>query len=78
MRLLVITQAGGTDITEIKVHRGAKKIAARISEILDEQFSETKVYQWRDAGKIRTYSIGPSICVRDDTLIEDLTGQSAA
>jgi hypothetical protein len=75
---LVITRRKGPYIIEIKVHRGAKKIAARISEIFDEEFPEERVYQWRDTGKIRTFNIGPNICIRDDILIEDLTGQRVA
>jgi hypothetical protein len=61
-------------ITHIK----AKKIAQRISEILAEPFSEERVYQWRAAGKIRCFTIGSSVAARDDTLVEDLTGQRAA
>jgi hypothetical protein len=63
---------------QIIVHRTAKRIAVRIGEILGEQFPEERVYQWRDTGKLRTFSIGPNICIRDDILVEDLTGQRAA
>jgi hypothetical protein len=62
----------------IKVHRTAKKIAARISEVFGESFPEERVYQWRDTGKLRTFQIGPNVCIRDDILLEDLTGQRAA
>jgi hypothetical protein len=61
----------------VKVHRTAKKIAARISEIFGEPFPEERVYQWRDTGKLRTFKIGPQDCIRDDVLLEDLTGQHA-
>jgi hypothetical protein len=44
----------------IKVHRTAKKIAARISEVFGEPFPEERVYQWRDTGKLRTFNIGPN------------------
>jgi hypothetical protein len=64
--------------TAVKVHRKAKKIAERITEILGEPFPEERVYQWRDAGKLRTFNIGPNVCIRDDVLLEDLTGQRAA
>jgi hypothetical protein len=60
------------------VHRTAAVIARRISEILGENFPEERVYQWADAGKIRIYRIGQNICARDDTLVEDLTGQRGA
>jgi hypothetical protein len=60
------------------VHRTARKIAKRAGEILGEEFPEERVYQWRDAGKLRTFKIGPNDCIRDDVLIEDLTGQRAA
>jgi hypothetical protein len=56
------------------IHRTAPKIAKRISEVLGENFPVERVYQWRDAGKIRTFNLGPNVCARDDTLIEDLTG----
>jgi hypothetical protein len=62
----------------IIVHRTAKRIAGRIGEILGEEFPEERVYQWRDTGKLRTFNIGPNVCIRDDILIEDLTGQRAA
>jgi hypothetical protein len=65
------------DQQKIIVHRTAKKIADRISEIFNEPFPEERVYQWRDTGKLRTFNIGPNVCIRDDILIEDLTGQRA-
>ena len=58
-----------------RVHRTAPVIAKRISEILGEKFPDERVYQWADAGKIRIFRIGPNIAARDDTLVEDLTGQ---
>jgi len=61
-----------------RVHRTAPAIARRISEILGEKFPDERVYQWADAGKIRVFRIGPNVCARDDTLVEDLTGQRAA
>ena len=62
--------------TAPRVHRTAAVIARRISEILGEDFPEERVYQWAQAGKIRIFRIGPNVCVRDDMLIEDLTGAS--
>jgi hypothetical protein len=62
----------------VKVHRTAKRIAARIAEVFGEPFPEERVYQWRDTGKLRTFNIGPQIAIRDDVLLEDLTGQRAA
>jgi hypothetical protein len=59
----------------VRVLRTAPVIAKRIGEILGEEFPEERVYQWRDAGKIRTFNIGPNVCIRDDTLVEDLTGR---
>jgi hypothetical protein len=61
--------------TTPRVHRTASVIARRIGEILGENFPEERVYQWADAGKIRIFRIGPNIAARDDTLVEDLTGQ---
>jgi hypothetical protein len=61
-----------------RVHRTAPVIARRIGEILGEEFPEERVYQWADAGKIRVFRIGPNVCARDDTLVEDLTGQRTA
>ena len=53
-----------------RVLRTAPVIAKRIGEILGEPgFPPERVYQWRDAGKIRTFNIGPNVCARDDTLI---------
>jgi hypothetical protein len=60
-------------MAEIRVHRGASRIAARISEIFGEEFPESRVYQWRDAGKLRTFTIGANVCIRDDVLVEDLS-----
>jgi hypothetical protein len=57
-------------------HRTARKIAERISQILGEEFPEERVYQWRDSGKIRCFSIGSSVAAREDTLLEDLTGRA--
>jgi hypothetical protein len=64
--------------TTPRVHRTAPVIAKRIGEILGEEFPKERVYQWAEAAKIRTFKIGPNICARDDTLVEDLTGQRAA
>ena len=66
------------DTPTLRVFRTAPVIAKRIGEILGEEFPEERVYQWRDAGKIRTFNIGPNVCARDDTLIEDLTGGQRA
>jgi hypothetical protein len=61
-----------------RVHRTAPRIAKRAGEILGEDFPVERVYQWRDAGKLRTFKIGPNDCIRDDVLIEDLTGAKVA
>jgi hypothetical protein len=50
-------------------------MTARIRQVLDEpDFPIERTYQWAKSGKIRTFKIGPNICARDDTLVEDLTG----
>jgi hypothetical protein len=62
-----------------RVHRKAPAIRDRIAEVLNEpDFPVERVYQWAEAGKIRVFRIGPNVCARDDTLVEDLTGQRAA
>jgi hypothetical protein len=61
--------------SRVRVHRGAARIAQRIRQVLDEpDFTVTKTYQWAAAQKFRHFHIGPNIAVRDDHLIEDLTG----
>jgi hypothetical protein len=58
-----------------RVLRTAPVIARRIGEILGEAFPPERVYQWRDAGKLPgMFKIGPNDAIRDDVLIEDLTG----
>jgi hypothetical protein len=66
-----------TTVTVI-THRTAPKITIRIRQILDEpDFPVARTYQWAAAGKFRHFYLGPNLCARDDTLIEDLTGQRA-
>ena len=62
-----------------RVHRTAPAIAKRIGEILDEpDFPPERVYQWRDNGRIRCFSLGSHVCALDTDLVEDLTGARAA
>ena len=68
----VLGANGAGKSTLLKIMAGLEK------EFLGEAFPEERVYQWAEAGKIRTFKIGPNVCARDDTLVEDLTGQRAA
>ena len=63
------------DSAGVRVHRGARRIAERIEQVLGEKIPDYLVYQWSDSGKIRTFHIGASVCARDDFLLEDLTGR---
>ena len=58
-----------------RVHRTGVRIAIRASEILHEEVPVSKIYAWRDAGKIRTFNHGGNVCANDDELVEDLTGK---
>jgi hypothetical protein len=58
-----------------RVHYTAPKIARRASEILNEPVPVSKIYAWRDAGKIRTHNHGATVCANDHDLVEDLTGK---
>jgi hypothetical protein len=63
----------------VVVHRTAPRITTRIREILAEpDFPVDRTYQWVKSGKIRVFYLGPNLCARDDTLIEDLTGARQA
>jgi hypothetical protein len=60
------------------VHRGAERIARRMSEILGEPITTDMVYGWRAAGKLNCHEIGGSIAISEARLLEDLSGKDAA
>ena len=57
------------------VHKTARRIARRATEVLGEEVNEDDVYRWRYLKRIRTFDFGGNICANDSELVEDLTGK---